>query len=201
MGHPPSAPELPDQQRASLSPHEIATAAYNYHGASQRVTELAEALAAVCAVAPQIIVEIGCDRGGTLYAWRQVCDEVYGITLPLNDWASGGQEGYPLVTHGAAVLLGDSHDPTSLEWLASRLDGRSVDVLHIDGDHSYDGVKADYEMYSPMVRRGGLVLIHDVLNELDPRVDVPRFWAEIDRGYVIAQRGGRPLGFGVLTKE
>lgn len=37
-----------------------------------------------------------------------------------------------------------------------------VDVLLIDGDHSLEGVKADYERFEPFVREGGLILFHDV---------------------------------------
>jgi len=36
-----------------------------------------------------------------------------------------------------------------------------VDVLFIDGDHSYAGVTADIEAWVPHVRRGGLILFHD----------------------------------------
>lgn len=37
----------------------------------------------------------------------------------------------------------------------------SIDFLHIDGDHTYEGVKIDWELYSPKVRRGGYITIHD----------------------------------------
>jgi len=37
------------------------------------------------------------------------------------------------------------------------LAGRQVDFLFIDGDHSYEGVKKDFEMYSSLVRKGGVV--------------------------------------------
>jgi cephalosporin hydroxylase len=185
-----------------VNPHEIARVAYEHHGASQRQNELAQALALVASIAPAVIVEIGCDAGGTLYCWRQLCDRVYGITLVDNSPATGGQQ-YPLTDHGAVVLRADSHDPLSVAWLIDQLDGCQVDVLHIDGDHSYDGVRADYEMYSPVVRPGGLVLFHDVLNVWDQRVDVPRFWADLTGGVgrVITSRRARPLGFGVFTKE
>lgn len=179
----------------------IAHEAYEHHTASQREVELAEAVRVVADIHPQIVVEIGCDVGGTLYCWRQVCDEVYGITLPDNSWPTGGQgNGYRLKDHGAVILRGDSHSRASKAWLEGHLDGRSVDVLHIDGDHSYDGVRTDFEMYEPLVRPRGLVLIHDVLNERDPRVEVPKFWNELGRGYVIASPRN-PLGFGVWTKE
>lgn len=36
-----------------------------------------------------------------------------------------------------------------------------LDVLFIDGDHSYDGVKADFERHEPNVKKGGIILFHD----------------------------------------
>lgn len=178
------------------SPQDLAWRTINrYHG-MQRVDELAAAIRMVCDLEPSTIVEIGCMNGGTLYAWRQICDEVYGITLPLPNPA------YP-ITHGAQVLRGDSHDAASLAWLRDRLAGRPIDVLHIDGDHTMAGVRADWDMYTPLVRPDGLVLIHDVCNERDPDMDVPRFWQEISpnrKTKVIASRRS-PLGFGVVTME
>lgn len=49
-----------------------------------------------------------------------------------------------------------------------------MDFLFIDGDHAYEGVKADFEMYSPLVRKGGLVALHDICvhpPEMDCHVD------------------------------
>ena len=40
---------------------------------------------------------------------------------------------------------------------------KEIDVLLIDGDHSYSGVKADYEKWMPFVKEGGMILMHDVL--------------------------------------
>lgn len=166
--------------------------------ASQRVDELAEAIRVAVAVHPAVIVEIGCDAGGALYAWTRLCADVYGITLADNSPATGGQ-GYPLDRHGARVMLGDSHDPESLRWLLGQLEGRPIDVLHIDGDHSYAGVDADLRMYGPLVRDGGVILVHDVLNRWDPRVQVHRWWADRYRDRpVIASRRSRPVGFGII---
>jgi cephalosporin hydroxylase len=166
------------------------------HAAMQHTAELAAVLKLAADLQPQVVVEIGCMTGGALYAWRQICDEVYGITLPM------GPPGY-LVDHGAYVWFGDSHDPVSKEWLDACLCGRPVDVLHIDGDHSYQGVKADYEMYSPLVRPGGLVIVNDVLNDWDAP-DEGRFWKELTaaREHPVIDAGlHRPLGFGVIQME
>ena len=39
-----------------------------------------------------------------------------------------------------------------------------IEVLFIDGDHSYEGAKADFERWSEYVRPGGQVLLHDAVN-------------------------------------
>lgn len=36
-----------------------------------------------------------------------------------------------------------------------------IDVLFIDGDHSYDGVKTDFDLYSKILSDNGLIVIHD----------------------------------------
>jgi predicted O-methyltransferase YrrM len=40
--------------------------------------------------------------------------------------------------------------------------GASIGLLHIDADHSYEGVRADFEHWSPFVAAGGIVVFDDV---------------------------------------
>jgi hypothetical protein len=42
-----------------------------------------------------------------------------------------------------------------------------IDVLFIDGDHSYEGVKLDFELYSKIVSPKGIILIHDTDSEYE----------------------------------
>ncbi|WP_019616970.1 class I SAM-dependent methyltransferase [Psychromonas ossibalaenae] len=42
------------------------------------------------------------------------------------------------------------------------LAGGNIDLLFIDGDHTYDGVKADWDSYSPMLQKGSVVVFHDI---------------------------------------
>lgn len=45
-----------------------------------------------------------------------------------------------------------------------------IDVLFIDGDHTYAGVKHDLETYGPLVKDGGKIVMHDVVSGYDPGV-------------------------------
>ncbi|KKL63602.1 hypothetical protein LCGC14_2173460 [marine sediment metagenome] len=123
------------------------------------------------------IVEIGAAHGGTLFFWDKVAGEGgttmsvdfnpnHGITLDLEKDA----ESTILLLHA------DSHDPETLNTVKEELG--SIDLLFIDADHTYEGAKQDYEMYSPLVRPGGLVGFHDVI--YDTEIQVRRFFKEID---------------------
>jgi len=46
------------------------------------------------------------------------------------------------------------------EELLSRID--TIDILMIDGDHTYKGVLEDYNNYHPKVRKGGIIILHDI---------------------------------------
>jgi predicted O-methyltransferase YrrM len=68
-----------------------------------------------------------------------------------------------------------------------------IDMIFIDGDHSYDGVKRDWELFSPFVKRFGVVVFHDTMWDLNPespssRADmgVPAFVEELrSQGYPV----------------
>lgn len=51
--------------------------------------------------------------------------------------------------------------------VAPKLPDGFADLALIDGDHSYEGVRADWIAYEPKVRAGGLILFHDKLNTRD----------------------------------
>ena len=44
---------------------------------------------------------------------------------------------------------------------ANHVEDESLDFVYIDGDHSYQGIKADWEAWYPKVRPGGIIAGHD----------------------------------------
>ena len=106
------------------------------------------------------------------------------------------------------LLLADSHRPETLERVRACLgDGgvaRPLDFAFIDGDHTYDGVRQDFFMYGPLVRAGGLIAFHDIVERpAYPDIEVHRFWNEIKGRYpsreLIGEEGtGTKVGIGLI---
>jgi predicted O-methyltransferase YrrM len=68
----------------------------------------------------------------------------------------------------------------SVEYL-KKFPKRKYDYIHIDGDHSYKGVAADFEMFWPLLKKGGFLAIHDIGSpDKDGNVyGTRKFWKEI----------------------
>ncbi|MGH9467964.1 MAG: class I SAM-dependent methyltransferase, partial [Terriglobales bacterium] len=168
----------------------------------------------VAELRPRRVLEIGTCKGGTLCVLcRLAAPDATIVSLDLPGGAYGGGydakralvfRAFPRRGQRLHLVRGDSHLPQIRERVARALGGEPLDLVFIDGDHSYAGVKADYEMYSPMVRAGGVVAFHDIV-EHPPEygVGVGRFWREI-RGpgavEIIADPGQGWAGIGVLRR-
>ena len=56
-------------------------------------------------------------------------------------------------------VRGWSHDKAVIDEVSAAPDG--IDLLFVDGDHSYEGVLKDWEHYSPLLASGAVVAMHD----------------------------------------
>ena len=54
-----------------------------------------------------------------------------------------------------------------------------LDFLFIDGDHSYEGIKGDWEAWSIHIAEGGIVALHDSINCKSPNVGSEIFTQEV----------------------
>ena len=154
--------------------------------AFQKLSEVAPFLALVGR--PRTIVEIGAGMGGMLAAFCAAATE--DATIVCVDLEGGpfggGRSDAQLRSRANArplqklhLVRGDSLDPAIRERTAA-LTPNGVDVLFIDGDHSYDGVSGDFRLYSPLVVPGGIVGLHDILtHSLVPGCEVDRLWGSL----------------------
>lgn len=161
---------------------------------------------------PRCICEIGTANGGTNLLLSQTLESVetiIGIDLYIMNAAYLRLLRRP--TQRVHLINGSSYAQKTFECVRALLGGRKIDMLLIDGDHRYDGVKRDFLLYRQLVREGGLIMFHDVVPDHQSRFgwpttrwtgDVPRFWSELKPHYRHREFVREPdqdgLGLGVL---
>lgn len=171
---------------------------------TQQVPAEITALArAVDALQPKIILEIGTAHGGTLLIWSSLASERV-ITCDLKDKHVQAPlfQAFPPPKSNCKVTLlsGDSHTAEFKQRVAQELGGRKVDFIFIDGDHTVEGVTADYNDYREFVRPGGIIAFHDIV-ESQPVVSnqVYHLWKKLKQEAVTEEFVNDPkqCGFGI----
>jgi cephalosporin hydroxylase len=163
----------------------------------QQIREEVLALASfVAGLQPRNVMEIGSASGGTFYLWCKIAAAGgKKISVDLPGGVYGGEPNADPVVRarrdemmgswapGVYLVAGDSHQPETRAQVHSILGDEKLDFLFIDGDHTYEGVRADYFMYRDLVRSNGYIAFHDI-NDSDFHranlVGVGRFWQEIE---------------------
>ena len=136
-------------------------------------------------------MEIGTDQGGSFAIWSKLSKDGIRISvdLPHGQFGRADYDEYErdeyLRSLGSNVtmLWGSSHDYTMLEEVESILGEELLDFLFIDGDHTYEGVKQDYEMYRHLVKPGGWIGFHDTKDtefHRNANCRVDQLWSELE---------------------
>ena len=149
--------------------------------AAQRDWEIVELINIYTALKPLRVLEIGSWHGGTLYHWLKnvqpggVVVNIDNLSgLPLDVWYATVQRWKSWKPDGVEFysIIGDSDDKESYRLTHEYLkDG--IDFIFIDGDHSYEMAKSDFDMYGPLVRKGGIIALHDITKEFAGNATTP----------------------------
>jgi predicted O-methyltransferase YrrM len=168
---------------------------------------------------PKIIVEIGAFLGYSAICFAQAIEDneckdgkVYSIDLFLPH------------THNPLYLSDDIHNPLEfarkniekarLQHRIDFLQGNSIDIapkllssiqyidiLFIDGDHTYKGAINDYNAYHEKVKQGGLIIFHDIYPQKcdwwGPRILIDILRKRFYKKYYEILELETPDGFGI----
>jgi predicted O-methyltransferase YrrM len=156
----------------------------------------------VRSIKPEVCVEIGSALGksashigmalkengrGILYAIDPHQPTEWNDFNAIDSFKEFTRNIYALGLREQVSIIRSYSDAAAREW---RL---PIDLIFIDGDHSYEGVKRDWELFLPHIKPSGIVVFHDTMWDLPPYVGtvrsdigVPQFVDELRRqGYQV----------------
>jgi len=158
-------------------------------------------------VSPKIFVELGTHTGNSYFSFCQAVLEsslstkCYAVDTWQGDEHAGqysdevfrkvnayDQENYS----GFSRLLRMTFDDATAYFS----DG-SIDLMHIDGFHTYDAVRHDFETWLPKLARGAVVIFHDT-NVHERNFGVWKLWKELQKQYSNHLEFFHSNGLGVL---
>lgn len=141
---------------------------------------------------PELIVELGTHSGNSFCGF---CQAVESLDLGCRCVAVDSWYGDPTTGHYADGVYEELSDyvqrryPSFAELKRCRFDDAlggfadaSVDLLHIDGLHTYEGVRHDFETWLPKLSDRGVVLLHDIC-VFERNFGVHRLWSELCERY------------------
>jgi len=162
----------------------------------------------VAAIRPQMVVELGTQNGTSFFCFCQSMAEnnIDGLCYAIDTWAGDEHTGaYDNETYEAVQKHARSHY-ASISYLMRMLfndalahfSDESIDLLHIDGLHTYEAVSEDFHNWYPKVKPGGIILFHDIQARMMD-FGAWKFWEEISPQYnTFTFKQG--FGLGVLRK-
>ena len=152
---------------------------------------------------PRTVVELGVHKGFSYFAF---CQAVQRLHLParcvgIDTWVGDEHAGfYGNDVHGRVSEHNRRYGSFSrlirsdFSAACDQFSDGSIDLLHIDGCHTYEAVRADFEQWLPKLSKRAVVLFHDTAEYRDD-FGVYRLWEEVSQIYPHFEfRHGHGLG-------
>lgn len=164
------------------------------------------------------VLEIGSYFGSSLHHWLYYSAEkanVISIDLPIASFCGPNDPRVPVQEFAIKnewklwtkrndnklfLIQNHSQSVGSKMQVEKILNNEKLDFLFIDGDHMYESVKRDFEMYSPLVRKGGIIALHDI--GYAEEGGVHRLWDDIKGHYIhheLRMHPNKEKGIGIIT--
>ena len=142
---------------------------------------------------PRIFVELGTHSGNSYFSFCQAVEE---LKLATKCYAVDTWEGdehasfYDKNVFKKVKSINDEHFSRVSSLLKMTFDdalayfnNQTVDLLHIDGLHTYEAVKHDFDTWLPKLSEQGVVIFHDT-NVRERGFGVWKFWEELREKYI-----------------
>jgi len=158
---------------------------------------------------PKILVELGTHNGFSYFVGCQTIQEL-GLSTKayaVDHWMGDQHAGlFDDSVYQSVLQLNVPYQSFSKLLKMSFREARSqitepIDLLHIDGFHTYDAVKEDFETWLPKMSKSGVIIMHDIhVRRAD--FGVHKLWKEIRSQYsTIEFTGSYGLGVVFMSNE
>lgn len=158
-------------------------------------------------IKPETFVELGTHTGNSFFAFCQAASESQLATkcYAVDTWqgdehagAYGDEIFHQVSTHQQKHYSGFSRlMRMTFDEATTYFPDASIDLLHIDGLHTYEAVKHDFESWLPKLAPGAIVLFHDT-NVRERDFGVWKLWTELQSVYPNNLEFTHSNGLGVL---
>ncbi|MBW7452712.1 class I SAM-dependent methyltransferase [Paenibacillus sepulcri] len=141
---------------------------------------------------PNRIVELGTHFGCSLFSFCQSIKdyEINSEVIAIDTWEGDPQAGFyeqnvlELVKRTKSKFFSEvklSLDRRTFQEASKDIADNSIDLLHIDGLHTYEAVSEDFNIWLPKLKEEGIMLFHDTADYTGYGSNI--FWKEISKLY------------------
>jgi hypothetical protein len=143
----------------------------------------------VASADPKLLVELGTHYGESYFGFCQAIAEnnVACLSYAVDTWVGEPHAGYydervfsDVNSYNEANYSSFSHLlRTTFDEANAQFADDSIDILHIDGLHTYEAISHDFQLWLPKVKPGGIVLLHDIIARHED-FGVWKLWDELE---------------------
>lgn len=144
---------------------------------------------------PKRMAELGSHYGCSLFAFAQAIKD-FGLDtqiFAIDTWKGDEQAGFygEEIIEGVKKIKAEQFPQQKIELMRMFFDDAlpkipdgSLDLIHIDGLHTYEAVKHDFETWLPKLKENGVMLMHDIgLTAQATGYGSAKFWQELAAKY------------------
>lgn len=159
--------------------------------------ELRDFLELILARDVKSVLQIGLGHfGSTQFCLSLICDKIVTVEYDIRNISNYADREILYNQTKEFLIYGDSTDASVIEEAGKH---GYFDCVFVDGNHSYEYVKKDYENYLPLLKSGGIFAFHDACLDAD-RYGTPQLLKELKEDIQIIQHS-KEVGIAYFIKE